>query len=1094
MQDQDISQLELFCTQLYQSPDPVIRSEAEKALIVFSNSSDCLQKCQFLLERGTTSYSQLLASSTITKLITKSSATVTLQQRVEIRNYVLNYLATRSKLAPFVVQSLSQLLVKVTKYGWFDSQNEVWVFRSITKEITLFLQGAMEHCIIGVKLLNELVNNMNQSEGNLSLAKNRKISSSFRDDSLLDTFQSAVNMIKRMSSEKIDFQNQQQISLLGGLLQLVRSCLLYDFIGTSFDESTDDMGTVHIPTTWKQYFLDFSMLNLFMDLYLAVPTSISHLALSCFVQLASIRRSLFDATERSKYLQELMNGVRKILELPQALEDTNNYHEFCRLLSRIKANYQLAEIIKINNYKENMEMIAKFTVSSLQVLNFAPNSLYYLLNTWQKMVSSCPFIRATDIHHIELFTPQITEAYITSRLESVKDIVQNGIDDPLDDKSTLHQQLDQISTIGRCDYAKSCALLISIFDVKAQEYQKMFGSAGQPATASQSEVAVLEGQLTWLVYIIGYSVGGRVSFSSTDEDDRLDGELCTRVLKLMNLTDTKLPQVGAEKLELALITFFDQFKKNYIGDQINKTSKVYQVISDNLGISDETTMLDLFTRKIITNLKYWSNSEKIIDSTLSLLNDLSVGYSSVRKLVKLDAIQFLLNNHTAEHFPFLGVDAGSVTKCRSLLYTALGRLLLADIGDEQERFRMFALPLTAALENLYARLNPQNAITYPIEETKRLLMGICRDLKGLAFVLNTRHSFQLFFDWLHPKYTTLMQQALDLFYMEPEMACCVLKFLNELTQNRSQRLQFDIMRDYGVLLFREISKALVNYGTRILTLTAIPADRLYIVKLKGVSTCFNMLKAALSGGYVNFGVMKLYGDTALENALKIFIKMLETIQQRDLLDYPKLGKSYYSLTEIVVEHHIDMVCNMDPQVFLYIISSVSEGLTALDLAISTGCCTALDHIVTYLFVNWQKFTKDELSNSALSNSAHPTLKILEHRPEMLQKMLTTVISIVMFEDCRNMWSMSRPLLGLILINEKYFEVLEERITRMLPGDKQQQMAIYFRELMEEVERSLTTKNRDRFTQNLSTFRANVKGMMGVLSSTMPILQMMGFDL
>ena len=29
-----------------------------------------------------------------------------------------------------------------------------------------------------------------------------------------------------------------------------------------------------------------------------------------------------------------------------------------------------------------------------------------------------------------------------------------------------------------------------------------------------------------------------------------------------------------------------------------------------------------------------------------LLNDLSVGYSSVRKLVKLEEVQFLLNNHT----------------------------------------------------------------------------------------------------------------------------------------------------------------------------------------------------------------------------------------------------------------------------------------------------------------------------------------------------------------------------------------------------------------------------------------------------------------
>lgn len=48
----------------------------------------------------------------------------------------------------------------------------------------------------------------------------------------------------------------------------------------------------------------------------------------------------------------------------------------------------------------------------------------------------------------------------------------------------------------------------------------------------------------------------------------------------------------------------------------------------------------------LTNLKYWSRSEQVINRTLQLLSDLSVGYTSVRKLVKLDEVQFMLNNHT----------------------------------------------------------------------------------------------------------------------------------------------------------------------------------------------------------------------------------------------------------------------------------------------------------------------------------------------------------------------------------------------------------------------------------------------------------------
>lgn len=43
-------------------------------------------------------------------------------------------------------------------------------------------------------------------------------------------------------------------------------------------------------------------------------------------------------------------------------------------------------------------------------------------------------------------------------------------------------------------------------------------------------------------------------------------------------------------------------------------------------------------------------------------------------------------------------------------------------------------------------------------------------------------------------------------------------------------------------------------------------------------------------------------------------------------------------------------------------------------------------------------------------------------PQILHlQMLSTVLNIIIFEDCRNQWSMSRPLLGLILLNEKVSE-------------------------------------------------------------------------
>ena len=63
----------------------------------------------------------------------------------------------------------------------------------------------------------------------------------------------------------------------------------------------------------------------------------------------------------------------------------------------------------------------------------------------------------------------------------------------------------------------------------------------------------------------------------------------------------------------------------------------------------------------------------------------------------------------------------------------------------------------------------------------------------------------------------------------------------------------------------------------------IPKDQMYPMRLKGISICFSMLKAALCGNYVNFGVFRLYGDDALDSALHTFVKLLLSIPQSDLL-------------------------------------------------------------------------------------------------------------------------------------------------------------------------------------------------------------------
>lgn len=80
---------------------------------------------------------------------------------------------------------------------------------------------------------------------------------------------------------------------------------------------------------------------------------------------------------------------------------------------------------------------------------------------------------------------------------------RDGLEDPLEDTGLVQQQLDQLSTIGRCEYEKTCALLVQLFDQSAQSYQELL----QSASASPMDIAVQEGEWTvdWAWY------GGDVS-------------------------------------------------------------------------------------------------------------------------------------------------------------------------------------------------------------------------------------------------------------------------------------------------------------------------------------------------------------------------------------------------------------------------------------------------------------------------------------------------------------------------------------------------------------------------------------------------------
>ncbi|KAI3445190.1 hypothetical protein Pfo_001855 [Paulownia fortunei] len=989
----------------------------------------------------------MLASSSLLKQVTEHS--LSLQLRLDIRNYLINYLANRGpELQPFVIGSLVQLLCRLTKFGWFDDDR----FRDVAKESINFLnQATSDHYAIGLKILNQLVCEMNQPNPGLPSSHHRRVACSFRDQCLFQIFQISLTSLHQLKNDAIS--RLQELAL-----SLSLKCLSFDFVGTSIDESSEEFGTVQIPSSWKPVLEDFSTLQIFFDYYALTKPPISKESLECLVRLASVRRSLFtnDAT-RSKFLDHLMSGTKEILRTGQGLADHDNYHEFCRLLGRFRVNYQLSELVTMEGYGDWIRLVAEFTSKSLLSWQWASSSVYYLLGLWSRLVSSVPYLKGDAPSLLDEFVPKITEGFITSRLDSAQAGLPDDISEhPLDNVDLLQDQLDCFPYLCRFQYENSSLFIINIMEPILQIYMER----AQLQTGDNSELSVVEAKLAWIVHIVAAILKIKQSVGcSVESQEVIDAELSARVLRLVNVADSGLHsqrygELSKQRLDRAILTFFQNFRKSYVGDQAMHSSKLYARLSDLIGLNDHLLLLDFFVRKIATNLKCYTESEEVIDQTLSLFLELASGYMTGKLLLKLDTVKFIVAHHTREHFPFL--EEYRCSRSRTTFYYTIGWLIFLE--DSAALFKSSMDPLL----QVFITLESTPETMFRTDSVKYALIGLMRDLRGIAMATNSRRTYGLLFDWIYPAHMPILLRGISHWADTPEVTTPLLKFMAEFVLNKAQRLTFDTSSPNGILLFREVSKLLVAYGSRILSLPT--ATDIYGFKYKGIWISLTILSRALAGNYVNFGVFELYGDRALADALDIALKITLSIPLADILAYRKLTRAYFAFVEVLFNSHLVFVLSLDTRTFMHIVGSLESGLKGLDAGISSQCASAIDNLAAFYFNNIT------MGEAPTSPAAVNLARHIAECPALLPEILKTLFEIVLFEDCSNQWSLSRPMLSLILINEQMFTDLKAQILASQPVDQHQRLASCFDKLMADITRSLDSKNRDKFTQNLTIFR------------------------
>ena len=503
----------IFCVTVEHNDHLIVAQRAQcndQGVVIQQSRPIIVGQCRLILENSENSYALLLASSSLLKLLTLYHPTFTPHQTLEMKNFLLNYLANKCTVLPlFVLTPLIQSLTRLVKLGWrVDPQ-----FADILSDVAKFLAATPRHHRVGLLMMGELIGEMNENKTGESQVEHRRTARGFRDQTLLLVWTLSMQSIRQVAQQPGIGSDGELDELMGAALSLSNSCLTFDFIGSLMDDSLDELAqmSLQIPAAWRPVMEDSATPQLFYDILSVIRPTRQAQALEVLGGLSTVRRSIFSTEDkRMAFLLVMARGVQSILASHSAiLSDSAVFHQFCITLARLKTNYPLPELSKLPDYDALISLIANFTLSAFKG-GSSPNSLHYLLLVWSRVVADLPYLKVEVSPFLNDFLPSISTVFIQSRLDAIVSAVREDAVEEVFEEPALSDQLRSLPALLKYNYTRSKDWLKGCIDQVMGEYAKgaTAGQQGGGGGGGGGEaVRVSEAQLALLIYIWAAIIG-----------------------------------------------------------------------------------------------------------------------------------------------------------------------------------------------------------------------------------------------------------------------------------------------------------------------------------------------------------------------------------------------------------------------------------------------------------------------------------------------------------------------------------------------------------------------------------------------------------
>jgi exportin-7 len=644
-----------------------MQEKPSQTLLSFLDAPSNFKQIYSVLISSRHGYLLYLSTTTICKFIPNQWKSLTLQEKDHVYNTFFNLLFSSDPKPSYLIGGLSKTLARICRLAWMELNN-------INKTVDVILQILEINPDIietSLKFFTELIIEIVEPIKHRTQSVNKQIAVKFRDEALGKIFSYSIRiLINNMSLNE---------SILGVLLNLINSTLMFDFLGIASDETNEDVASLQIPFSWKSHFENLKVLETIEYIIIYKSQQLEYIAIRVLNQMGAIRKSLFSKSEeRYLYINKYSMVLLSIIQSRQLSKES--LFEFLLAIKRFLSNFLVKEISAVLNFNYILEVLAKFSLSLLSNPETLMSFSYNSLSIWGYL----SYEGHSQNESISNYIPIIIDLFLEKSLNAISEFYFTP--EKENDLKELLECIGQFS-INYYPYIFN-SLQTKLFE----EFEYI--NVG----------VVREYKVSWLMHISSSLLSTENKKTGRELDDKIAQNAINLILKMVKPN---------EYVELSILSMFNSIIVIYLGSSIDT---YWEDSTSMIGEMSLGQVCTIIIERLLNNFNTYTQN-RVLEYSLQLLEKLCIGYYSNKILTGLPQIRNLLA------YP---VCTFSDRKLRSKFFTAVTQLW---ITDEESPYSSYNT-LVSKIKNLSR--NPNDFIEI-FSEIQGILKAIVTSRHFLEF-------------------------------------------------------------------------------------------------------------------------------------------------------------------------------------------------------------------------------------------------------------------------------------------------------------------------------------------------------------------------